>query len=143
MTGILDEIERLLSAILGSANEKRSSSSSKIGPLDISSNISVKVGLDELGRDPAARPPALDTEPLIDVIEKGDELKIVVSMPGIREEDAIVRITGGRLVVEVRRGLAVYRKDFPCSIGPELVVKQTTLSNSVLEIVCKAKGAGE
>lgn len=143
MTGILDEIERLLSAILGSASEKRSSSSSKIGPLDISSNISVKVGLDELGQDPAARRPALDAEPLIDAIEKGEELKIVVFMPGIREEDAIVRIADGRLVVEVRRGLTVYRKEFPCSIGPELVVTQTSLSNSVLEMVCKAKEVGE
>lgn len=135
---LLDELERLLSAILDAANEKKPSNT-KIGPIDVSSNVSVRVGLDE--PDPARQPPALpDTEPLIDLIEKEGELKIVIYMPGIREEDAIIKITEGRLVVEVRKGLQVYCKDFSCNIGPQVVVKQTTLSNSVLEIVCKAKG---
>jgi HSP20 family molecular chaperone IbpA len=138
---LLDEFEKLLSAILSGGNDKKTSS--KIGPLDVSSNVSVKVGLDELASDKEKGLPALpETEPLIDFFEKAGELKIVVYMPGIREEDAIVRIEDGMATVQVRKGLQVYRKDFPCTIGPQ-VVMQTMLSNSVLEIACRARGDGE
>lgn len=147
LENLLNELGKLLSAISDTAGEGRAfmnSSRSRIMNFDISSNISIRIGLPEkLESMPAKQSPQVaDVEPLIDLFDKDDTLKIVVLLPGIKKEDVNVTIIDGKLVIDVRKGSQIYRKEIPCDIKvDEIAVKTTASSNSVIEIVLRKQKA--
>lgn len=80
--------------------------------------------------------PKPERDPIIDVIEQRDAVRVVVALPGIREEDVRLDTREGFLVVEVTKYGQAFRK--AASLRPSkrrLAEKSYTLRNSVLEIV--------
>jgi HSP20 family molecular chaperone IbpA len=85
-----------------------------------------------------AEPPV--QEPLVDVYDHGERLRVVVELPGVRKEDVKVRFTDGVLRIEVSKDGRVHRRDFPCKVPPGGVeVRSTTENNSVVEITFNRK----
>jgi len=141
---LLNELSKLLSDISDTRGRRRvvNSSKSRIMGFDISSNISIRIGIsEELKNTPAEQYPQIaDVEPLIDVIDNEDGLKIVVLLPGIKKEDVNVTVLDGKLVIEIRKALQIYRKEITCNIrADEIAVKTTTSNNSVIEMFLAKK----
>ncbi len=141
---LLNELSKLLSDISDTRGRRRTvvnSSRSRIMGFDISSNISIKIGLaEELKNTPAEQYPQLtDVEPLIDVFDSEDGLKIVVLLPGIKKEDVNVTVIDGKLVIEIRKGFQVYRKEIPCNIREDEIAVKTISNNSVIEMFLARK----
>jgi hypothetical protein len=83
-------------------------------------------------------------EPLVDVFDDSDGLRVVVELPGVKKEDVRVRFLDGVLRIEVSKGGTVHRRDVPCKVAPGSVeVKSTTENNSVVEIVFHLKHRGD
>ncbi|MFY3740737.1 MAG: HSP20 family molecular chaperone IbpA [Candidatus Nitrosomirales archaeon] len=141
---LLNELSKLLSDISDTRGQRRTvvnSSRSRIMGFDISSNISIKIGLaEELKNTPAEQYQQLtDVEPLIDVFDSEDGLKIVVLLPGIKKEDVNVTVIDGKLVIEIRKGFQVYRKEIPCNIREDEIAVKTISNNSVIEMFLARK----
>lgn len=99
-----------------------------IRPLDLEGPTG---GTKQYGKEPA--------EPLVDVIDGKDTIRVIALLPGIRSEDVRYSIGDGYLELEISNG-ATYRRRILCSARPEEVsVKSATVNNSVLEIVFSKK----
>jgi HSP20 family molecular chaperone IbpA len=107
---------------------------------DFSVNLSLNIGfLDEL-LGAKAHAPAPAEEPLIDVIEENEKIRVVVLFPGVRKEDVVVKTAPGMVRVEVSKGDTVYTKEIPCqSIPDEVSVSSAVENNSVVEMTFKSR----
>ncbi len=75
-------------------------------------------------------------EPLIDIIENNNAIKVIATLPGIREEDVWFHIEKNVLIVEVTKYGKVYKKEIPCNVkADQISTRSSTLNNSILEIV--------
>lgn len=75
-------------------------------------------------------------DPLIDVIEDGNKIRVIASLPGIRKEDVRHEMGKNMLVIEISKYGNLYRKEILCDAKvDQILVKSFTLNNSVLEIV--------
>ena len=74
-------------------------------------------------------------EPLIDVIEEKDTMRVIALLPGIKKEDIRYRVMGEALELEIFKD-CTYRNEIPFNARPEqVVIKSATVNNSVLEVV--------
>ncbi len=112
--------------------------------ISISTNISVRLGLleGESEKGPnAGRPSLPPAEPIVDVFERGDQLRVVALLPGIRREDVNTRFENGSIRVEIRQKGKVHHASLPCDFRPdEVTVESIATNNSVLEIVLQRRG---
>ncbi|MGE5599888.1 MAG: hypothetical protein ACM3UQ_00060 [Clostridiales bacterium] len=75
-------------------------------------------------------------EPLVDVIETSDKIRIIATLPGIRAEDVWYETSNGVLTVEITKYGQVIKKEIKCSSKPgQILLKSSTVNNSVLELV--------
>ena len=75
-------------------------------------------------------------DPLIDVIENKDQIRVIVTLPGIKNEDVWFDIKHGILTVEIIKYGQVLKKEIQCSTNPgQVSIKSSTVNNSVLELV--------
>ncbi|HJU13025.1 MAG TPA: hypothetical protein VJ792_01030 [Candidatus Nitrosotalea sp.] len=103
----------------------------KISPLDLSGGRSDDAVIRQRVRG--------EIEPLIDVIEDMETIRVIALLPGIRGEDVRYTVKEGYLELEIVKD-CVYRKEIPCNARPDQIsVRSTTLNNSVLEIVFSKK----
>ena len=81
-----------------------------------------------------------ERDPLIDVIETKDTVRVIVATPGIKNEDLWLNVKEGLLIVEITKCGQVYRKVTPCGLKDGVpIAKNTTIHNSVLELVFEKK----
>jgi hypothetical protein len=135
---VLGELERILLKVTrlaeeggGSAEETRTFG---LGD-DLRVTASLKIGfLDEMA-PPATSRPSVEQEPLIDVIQTKDGLKVLVLLPGVSKEDVRVSRRGNSLLFEITSRGRSYRKEVPCGLRPSGVsIKSVVENNSVVEI---------
>ncbi len=75
-------------------------------------------------------------DPLIDVIENKDQIRVIVTFPGIKNEDVWFDIKHGILTVEIIKYGQVLKKQIQCNTKPgQVFIKSSTVNNSVLELV--------
>lgn len=117
MNSLLGAPERVLTRNLDSADGQKTHVNNKSGIMnfDTFSNITVRT-LDSLERTKQTEM-RTDFEPLIEVYGVEGSLKVVVSLPGIREGEVNLNVVEKRLITEVRKGFQTYRKEVPCTIG--------------------------
>ena len=63
-----------------------------------------------------AKPPA--REPLVDVFDDAEELRVVVELPGVKKEDVRIEFLHGVLRIEVNQDGKVHRRDVLCKVAP-------------------------
>ena len=75
-----------------------------------------------------------EIDPLTDVVEEDDKIKVIVDVPGVEKEDINVEATENEVVVSAERGDRKYRKTvtLPCRVKPETA--KATYKNGVLTI---------
>ncbi|MGH9917788.1 MAG: hypothetical protein ACRD6W_02780 [Nitrososphaerales archaeon] len=144
MDELLGELERVLTDVLrlaaeggGQVEETRQYG---IGD-EVKVTSSVRIGfLDEI-LSAHVQPPRVEQEPMIDVIQTEDGLKVLVLLPGVEKEDIRVFPRPGSLVFEVNSRGRSYRKEIPCDLKPSNVaIKSVVQNNSVVEITFARKG---
>lgn len=75
-------------------------------------------------------------DPLIDVIETTDQIRVIATLPGIKNEDVWFDVRNGVLTVEIIRYGQILKKEIQCKTKPEQVlIKSSKVNNSVLELV--------
>lgn len=73
-------------------------------------------------------------EPLVDVLDEGDRLVVIVELPGIEEKDIQLRVEGDMLEVSAATGDRKYQKEvlLPAAVAPDS--QRSSYRNGVLEI---------
>ena len=75
-------------------------------------------------------------DPVIDVIETGEQICMIVTLTGIKNEDVWFDIKHGILTVEIIKYGQVLKKEIKCNAQPgQISIKSSTVNNSVLEII--------
>jgi len=112
----------------------------------ISVKLSTKISsLDDwIGNNLKVNPPSpyieSSNEPLIDVLDSPDNLKIVALLPGVRKEDISFNLKEGFVELVIKKGNQIYRKEIPCEVRPtKIITESVNYNNSILEIVFKKK----
>lgn len=73
-------------------------------------------------------------EPLTDIIEEKDSVRVIVELPGVEKDDIQLNAEDAHLEVEVdREDRRFYKKlELPCSVDPDSA--QASYKNGVLEV---------
>lgn len=121
----------------------------KMGPFVYGYSISMgpdgKPVIREFGNVKASKPTAFgpqrprlnvqeEREPLVDVIEEKDALKVVAEVPGVEKEDIDLKATENSLTISVDNKVRRYYKEveFPSMVDPESV--KASYRNGILEV---------
>jgi len=78
-----------------------------------------------------------EREPLVDVIEKGDEVRVVAEVPGVDKNNIKVRLNGKTLILSAQEGDKKYYKEIELPTEVDENSAKATYKNGVLEIVFK------
>lgn len=81
-----------------------------------------------------------EREPLVDVIEKGDEIRIVAEIPGVEKDSIKVKVIGGdKLVIQATSEDRKYYKEVELPAEVDEKTAKATYKNGVLEVILKKK----
>jgi len=80
-----------------------------------------------------------EREPLADVIEKGDEIRVIAEVPGVDKNSIKVKITDGgkTLIVRAEGGDRKYYKEIELPTQVDENSAKATYNNGVLQIILK------
>lgn len=83
--------------------------------------------------------PSIDREPLVDVIEEEEVLRIIAEVPGVSKEEISLSTTENRLLIEAKSNKRNYFKELelPVEVIPEDA--KARFKNGVLEVTLKRK----
>ena len=81
-------------------------------------------------------------EPLVDVYEEKDVVKVVAEVPGVEKKDINLNATEDRLIISVDTPQRKYYKevDLPAKVDPKSA--KASYKNGVLEVVLNKAGEG-
>jgi len=81
--------------------------------------------------------PTETREPLVDVIDEKDSMKVVAELPGVNKSDIQIDTTGNSVTINVDTPNRKYHKtvDLPSDVDPE--TSTATYNNGVLEVSLK------
>ena len=135
----VNDLSEFLSGMLriGPA-ENRSTRNFLPAPLiGISTNIHARTLDESLAHAPEKQYSVPErSAPLIDVIEDDCTVRIIATLQGIRKEDMWFEMKKDSMVVEITKHGTVYKKEVLCNArAGQVLIKSSTLNNSVLEIV--------
>lgn len=62
-----------------------------------------------------------EDEPLVDVIEDKNILKVMALLPGVKKEDVSYDVVDGMIKLKITKGGKVFYKEIPCDVNPSKV----------------------
>ncbi len=71
---------------------------------------------------------------LIDVFDEGDHIDVVVELPGIQEQDILLKVEKGNLTVSASTSDKKYHEDVPLPAGVNVKESTKRYNNSILEV---------
>lgn len=75
-------------------------------------------------------------DPLLDVIETPKQIRVIATLPGIKNEDVWFDVKHGILTVEIIQYGQILKKQILCDTKPgQILIKSSKVNNSVLEII--------
>ncbi|MCD6323898.1 MAG: Hsp20/alpha crystallin family protein [Desulfurococcales archaeon] len=94
----------------------------------------------KLGRTPKITE---EIEPLVDVIDEGDKIRVVAEVPGVEKDNIKLRVSGRKLIIDASNGKK-YHKEVELPSEVELKAAKARYRNGVLEVeLPKTKGGEE
>jgi len=95
------------------------------------------------GREPEIVELSEAREPLVDVYEEEDVVKVIAEVPGVEKKDINLNASERKLIISVDTPQRKYYKevDLPVEVDPQSA--KATYRNGVLEVVLKKVGKGE
>jgi HSP20 family protein len=84
-----------------------------------------------------------EREPLVDVIERDNEIRVVAEIPGVEKENIKVRVVNNKLIIEAKSDERKYYRevDLPAEVDEKSA--KASYKNGVLDVVLKKKGTTE
>jgi len=73
------------------------------------------------------------TEPMVDVFEEDDHIKIVAEIPGVGDKDVKLDLNGDILSIDAARGDKKYRKEVLLPRGSEEIIEHSC-NNGILDV---------
>lgn len=140
---LIDDLDNVIARVLTSLAENKPVTihhkSSNMG-FDVTTNMSIRLGLLESLGSPRYDLQRHD-EPLVDVIEDDNYVKIIAMVPGIKKEEIQTDIRQGFIDIKIRKGQEFFSKSIPCNAKPNQIdIKSINYNNSVLEVVFSKGG---
>lgn len=87
--------------------------------------------------------PSLDLresrEPLVDVFEEDDEVKVIAELPGVEKEDIKLYATEDKMTISVETPERKYYKELDLPAEVDYHTARTLYKNGILEVVLKKK----
>jgi len=80
-----------------------------------------------------------EREPLVDVIEKGDEVRVVAEVPGVNKDQIKVKVTGNKVIIQAQGEDRKYYKEVELPAEVDDKSAKATYNNGVLQITLKKK----
>lgn len=80
-----------------------------------------------------------EREPLVDVIEKGDEVRIISEVPGVNKDQIKVRVNGNKVTIQAQGEDRKYYKEVELPSEVDEKSAKATYNNGVLQIILKKK----
>ena len=81
-----------------------------------------------------------EIEPLVDVIDAGDEIWVVAELPGVDKDKINVKVTRSKVTIRASNGKKYYKEvELPAEVDPKTA--KAKYNNGVLDIKIKKKGA--
>ncbi|MCD6511446.1 MAG: Hsp20/alpha crystallin family protein [Thaumarchaeota archaeon] len=82
-------------------------------------------------------------EPVVDVIDEDETIRVVAEMPGVEKEDIKLQCLDGKLEVKAERGNRKYYKliELPADVEP--TASKATYKNGILEVILKKKAVAK
>ncbi|MEJ2775480.1 archaeal heat shock protein Hsp20 [Sulfolobaceae archaeon RB850M] len=87
-----------------------------------------------------------EREPLVDVVEKGDEIRVIAEVPGVDKDKVKVKITEGgtKLIIQATGEDRKYYKEIELPAQVDDKSAKATYNNGVLQVIMKkVKGKEE
>lgn len=81
-----------------------------------------------------------EMEPVVDVIEKGDEIIVVADVPGVSKEEIDVEATERRLIIRARSSERKYYREVELPADVDPTSAKASYRNGILEVRLKKKG---
>lgn len=82
-----------------------------------------------------------EREPLVDVIEKEKEIKVVAEVPGVNKDNIKVRVNGNKLIISAKSEDRQYYKEVELPAEVDEKSAKATYKNGVLEVTLQKKGS--
>jgi len=132
-------IEEEMNRFFEEAEKIASKEPGKYGPFVY--GFSMKIGpegkpiIREFGNVPSKmKLPNGEREPLIDVIESENNIKVIAEIPGVEKNEIKLKTTEEELKITVDNPERKYRKEvkLPCKVNPETA--EATYKNGILEV---------
>jgi HSP20 family protein len=76
-------------------------------------------------------------EPIIDLFDEGDSLRLVAEMPGVEVEDVRYEVSGRRLTLKADRGDRHYTKDVDLPVETRAPLGAASYRNGIFEIALR------
>ena len=76
-----------------------------------------------------------EREPLVDIVETNDEIRVVVEMPGVEKSDIKLHGTEDALTISVDTPQSKYYKEVTLPVSVKVRDAKSTYKNGVLEVV--------
>ncbi len=96
-----------------------------------------KMRLNPFGNlNPDGAPPVVrdEREPLIDVMEQGNNVIIIAELPGVKEDEINVKVTDYTVTIQVESADRKYAKDLDLPAPVDINQVKTSYNNGILEI---------
>ena len=80
-----------------------------------------------------------EIEPLVDVIEKDDEVRVVAEVPGVNKDQVKVKVSNNKVIIQAQGEDRKYYKeiDMPTEVEDKNI--KATYNNGILQIMLKKK----
>jgi len=93
---------------------------------------------------PPTTPSIEEKEPIVDVFEDGDNVKVMAELPGVEEKDVNLKIENNVLTISADTPAKKYSKEVKLPTSIERHSVESKLRNGILEVTLrKAKDVGE
>ena len=76
-------------------------------------------------------------EPMVDVFEEADHIRVIAEIPGIGKEDVRLDLAGDLLTIRAERGAKKYRKEVLLPRACDKSKIEVACHNGILEIKCR------
>ncbi len=84
-----------------------------------------------------------EREPLVDVIDADNEVKVIVELPGVNKEDIRLTATERSLTINAQSADRKYRKVIEMPVEVDPTTAKSTYRNGMLEVTLKKKSPKE
>jgi HSP20 family protein len=78
-------------------------------------------------------------EPLIDIIDEPERIKVIAELPGVDKEDINLTATERSLIIDVNNPIRKYHKELEFPVDVDEVSATSSYKNGVLETVIQKK----